>query len=78
MNFTSCFVATGNIYDLDRLLSHFIVAFTLSARETQAMLLRRGYCDMATSLGLLYHLDLDNVFSYLVDRYLSAWSSEQE
>ncbi|KAF9143575.1 hypothetical protein BGX30_000102 [Mortierella sp. GBA39] len=53
------------------------VAFALTPRETQAMLLRRGYQDMATSLGLLYRLDLDIVFNSLVDCYLAALSSEQ-
>ncbi|KAF9152617.1 hypothetical protein BG015_004987 [Linnemannia schmuckeri] len=53
------------------------VAFALTPRETQAMLLRRGYQDMATSLGLLYQLDLDIVFNSLVDSYLVALSSEQ-
>ncbi|KAF9340332.1 hypothetical protein BGZ91_002542 [Linnemannia elongata] len=53
------------------------VAFALTPRETQAMLLRRGYHDMATSLGLLYQLDLDIVFNSLVDSYLVALSSEQ-
>lgn len=42
------------------------------------MLLRRGYQDMATSLGLLYRLDLDIVFNSLVDSYLLALSSEQK
>ncbi|KAF8944515.1 hypothetical protein BGZ47_004142 [Haplosporangium gracile] len=54
------------------------VAFALTPRETQAMLLRRGYQDMATSLGLLYQLDLDIVFNSLVDSYLVALSSEQK
>ncbi|KAH7034357.1 nucleoporin Nup120/160-domain-containing protein [Linnemannia elongata] len=53
------------------------VAFALTPRETQAMLLRRGYHDMATSLALLYQLDLDIVFNSLVDSYLVALSSEQ-
>lgn len=55
-----------------------IVAFALTPRETQVMLLRRGYQDMATSLGLLYQLDLDVVFNSLVDSYLVALSSEQK
>ncbi|KAF9906613.1 hypothetical protein EC991_000413 [Linnemannia zychae] len=53
------------------------VAFLLTPRETQSMLLRRGYHDMATSLGLQYQLDLDVVFSHLVDCYLRALSVEQ-
>lgn len=55
-----------------------LVAFALTPRETQVMLLRRGYQDMATSLGLLYQLDLDIVFNSLVDSYLVALSSEQK
>lgn len=55
-----------------------LVAFALTPRETQAMLLRRGYHDMATSLALLYQLDLDIVFNSLVDSYLVALSSEQK
>ncbi|KAF9092113.1 hypothetical protein BGX23_004603 [Mortierella sp. AD031] len=53
------------------------VAFALTPRETQTMLLRRGYYDMATSLGLSHQLDLDIVFGYLVDQYLAALSFEQ-
>ncbi|KAK3835045.1 MAG: nucleoporin Nup120/160-domain-containing protein [Linnemannia gamsii] len=53
------------------------VALTLTPRETQSMLLRRGYYDMATSLALLYQLDLDIVFNFLVDCYLTALSAEQ-
>ncbi|KAF9922637.1 hypothetical protein FBU30_007246 [Linnemannia zychae] len=53
------------------------VAFALTPRETQAMLLRCGHYERATSLGLLYHLDLDIVFSHLVDNYLGALSAEK-
>lgn len=42
------------------------------------MLARLGYVDEATSLALLHDLDLDVVFSLLVDKYLGALAAEQE
>ncbi|KAF9961490.1 hypothetical protein BGZ70_008276 [Mortierella alpina] len=47
-------------------------------REAQILLVRQGHYDEATSLALLYDLDLDVVFNHLVDRYLAALSNEQE
>ncbi|KAG0302349.1 hypothetical protein BGZ98_007593 [Dissophora globulifera] len=53
-------------------------ALTLSARDAQSMLVRLGYHDNATSLGLLYDLDLDTIFHALVDKYLNALGFEQD
>ncbi|KAG0347833.1 hypothetical protein BG004_006856 [Podila humilis] len=51
---------------------------TLDARDTGILLTRLGFTDEATSLALLYSLDLDFVFDSLVDRYLNALFAEQE
>ena len=50
----------------------------MNEREAEILLVRQGHYDDATSLALLYNLDLDVVFDHLVDRYLSALCNEQE
>ncbi|ORY95107.1 nucleoporin Nup120/160-domain-containing protein [Lobosporangium transversale] len=53
-------------------------ALTMSARETQLLLVQRGCYEEATSLALMHDLDLDIVFKLLVDKYLSDLRLEQE
>ncbi|KAI1313010.1 hypothetical protein EDD11_002788 [Mortierella claussenii] len=53
-------------------------AFTMTARETQLLLVQRGYFEEATSLALAHDLDLDIVFKLLVDKYLSDLRLEQD
>ncbi|KAF8932192.1 nucleoporin Nup120/160-domain-containing protein [Dissophora ornata] len=53
-------------------------ALTMCARDAEIMLVRLGYFDKATSLALLWELDLDVVFNALVDRYLDALRFEQD
>lgn len=57
---------------------HYLGTAIMTEREAQILLVRQGHYDDATSLALLYDLDLDVVFDHLVDRHLSALSIEQE
>jgi len=58
--------------------SVYIAALKLTPEETIIMLVRTGCVDTATSLAVQYGLELDVVFDYLVDKYLSAVAQEQE
>ncbi|KAF9358568.1 hypothetical protein BGX26_001405 [Mortierella sp. AD094] len=53
-------------------------AFTMTPRETQLLLVQCGNHEVATSLALLYNLDLDIVFKLLVDKYLCDLRLEQD
>ncbi|KAF8943067.1 hypothetical protein BGZ52_011955, partial [Haplosporangium bisporale] len=52
--------------------------YVLDARDTSILLVRYGYIDEATSLALLFNQDLDIIFDSLVDKYLTALTTEQE
>ncbi|KAF9577468.1 hypothetical protein BGW38_007299, partial [Lunasporangiospora selenospora] len=53
-------------------------AMMMDARNTEVMLVQCGDYDEATSLALLYDLDLDVVFDFLVDKYLGALAVERD
>ncbi|KAF9179523.1 hypothetical protein BGZ50_006870 [Haplosporangium sp. Z 11] len=53
-------------------------ALAMSEQETMSMLVLQGDYEGATSLALLFNMDLSIVFNSLADKYLTALKLEQE